>query len=158
MRKLLFRCGLALAAALAGPARAEPPAADASAGAQVARAVFALDMQGREPQQVVTQLDTSAEKVFFFTELVGLEGRTITHRWEHDGQVVAEIPFAVSAQRWRVYSSKRLPPGSQGRWTVSVIDDSGKALHSETLGYALAGADPAVPTPPPAAPDPGIRP
>ena len=123
-------------------ARAEESPGEAPAttpvGVQVARAVFARAIVDREPQDTVSGID-GAEQLYFFTELVGLEGQTVRHRWEYAGHIMAEIPFTVGAQRWRIYSSKRFLPGQMGPWTVSVVDESGRVLRSETLGNALAG-------------------
>jgi hypothetical protein len=118
---------------------------------QVARAVFARAIVDREPQDIVSTMDGSAEQVYFFTEILGMEGETVRHRWEYGGQVMAEIEFKVGAQRWRVYSSKRFLPGWTGPWTVSVVTSEGRVLRSETLGNALA-SNPADTTLP-AAPD-----
>jgi hypothetical protein len=131
---------------------AEPAAAAAPADAQVARAVFARAILQREPDGVVSSLDPDAQQIYFFTELVGMEGRTVRHRWELDGQVMAEVSFHVGAPRWRVHSSKRLLPGQPGSWTVSVVDESGNILRSETLSRALASPEPSSSTPP-AAPE-----
>jgi hypothetical protein len=142
---------------LAAAARAEEPTATATtapapavapATGEVARAVFARGIAQREPQDVVSSIDSDAQQVFFFTELVGMEGRTVRHRWELGGQTMAEVPFNVGAARWRAYSSKRLMPGQTGTWTVSVVDEAGNVLRSETLGIALATPEPSPATPP----------
>jgi hypothetical protein len=125
-----------------------PGAASAATpvGVQVARAIFARAIVDREPQDVVSSIDGS-ERLYFFTELLGLEGQTVRHRWEYGGEIMAEVEFKVGAQRWRIYSSKRFLPGQTGLWTVSVVDEAGRVLRSETLGTALAGT-PATSTPP----------
>jgi hypothetical protein len=140
-------------APVATRAEESPGAASASvpAGVQVARAVFARAIVDREPQEVVSGMDASADQVYFFTEILGMQGQTVRHRWEYAGQIMAEIEFKVGAERWRVYSSKRFLPGQTGLWTVSVVDESGRVLRSETLGSAFASS-PGTSTPP-AAPD-----
>ncbi len=140
-------------APVATRAEESPGAASATtpAGVQVARAVFARAIVDREPQDVVSGIEGSSEQLYFFTEILGMQGQTVRHRWEYAGQIMAEVEFKVGAQRWRIYSSKRFLPGQTGLWTVSVIDDSGRVLRSETLGTALAST-PATSTPP-AAPD-----
>ena len=120
------------------------------AGVQVARAVFARAIVDREPQDVVSGIDGTSEQLYFFTEILGMQGQTVRHRWEYAGQVMAEVEFKVSAQRWRIFSSKRFLPGQTGPWTVSVIDETGRVLRSETLGHAYASAPE---TSVPAAPD-----
>lgn len=133
-------------------ARAEDPFASAPAMApasgEVVRAVFARSIAEREPQDVVSSIDTDTQQIFFFTELVGMEGRTVRHRWEHDGQTEAEVAIQVGTSRWRAYSSKRLMPGQTGSWTVSVVDESGNVLRTETLSMALANLEPSTATPP----------
>jgi hypothetical protein len=129
------------------------PAAVAPSDTEVARAVFARSIALREPQDVLSSLDPDAQEIFFFSELLGMEGQTVRHRWELDGEVMAEVAFEVGGSRWRVYSSKRLLPGQSGSWTVSVVDGSGKLLRSETLSRALASSEPSSSTPP-AAPGP----
>jgi hypothetical protein len=98
--------------------------------AYVARAQFTTAVVGREPVDQVVNLDEQATRVFFFTDLRNLQGRTVTHRWEFEGQVVSEVAFKVGGPRWRVYSVKSLNPGETGKWTVFVIDESGWPLHA----------------------------
>jgi hypothetical protein len=110
-----------------------PPAAPASDA--VARALFTTGIAGREPTDRITSLDNGVRQVYFFTELTGLEGKPVAHKWEYAGEVKAAVTFQVGAPRWRVWSSKTLDPGWTGTWTVSVVDASGATLAQETLTY-----------------------
>jgi len=47
---------------------------------------------------------------------------------------MADIPFDIGGDRWRVWSSKRLLPGFEGTWTVQVVKD-GKVLTSRSFQY-----------------------
>lgn len=94
----------------------------------VARAQFTTAIEDREPVDQFHRIDTSHDAATFFTELRGLEGRTVTHRWMHDGGIHAEVEFDVGGPRWRVWSSKDLLPEWTGAWTVEVVDDTG-TLH-----------------------------
>lgn len=114
----------------------EQAAAPAAGG--VARAVFSLAIQDREPTDAVTQLTNNENKIFYFTELKGLSGKKVTHRWEYNGQVMAEIPFDIGGDRWRVYSSKTLDPIWLGEWKVSVTDENGATLSVNTFSYTAA--------------------
>jgi hypothetical protein len=87
--------------------------------------------------------------VFFFTELRDFEGMTVTHRWEWNGSVMAEVPFEVGGPRWRVYSQKSLQPGWVGTWTVTVLGPTGGVLETRSFEYQSAAEESA----PPAAPD-----
>jgi hypothetical protein len=103
--------------------------------AYVDRAQFTTAVVDREPVDQIVQLDAQATRVFFFTDLRNLQGRTVTHRWEFEGQVMSEVDFKVGGPRWRVYSAKSLNPGETGKWTVFVIDESGWPLHATIFNH-----------------------
>jgi Protein of unknown function (DUF2914) len=113
------------------------PAAAAPTG-EVKRAQFCSGVAEREPLDDLTTLAAPAEKVFFFTELIGMGGKTVTHKWSLDGQTMGEVAIAVGGDRWRCYSTKTLAPGSTGTWTVQVVDDAGNKLAEKTLTYTAA--------------------
>ncbi len=127
---------LVLAPAFAQDA-APPPAAPASGN--VARAMFTTGVADREPADQITSLKNDVQQVYFYTELTGLEGQSVAHKWEHAGEVKAAVTFDVKAPRWRVWSSKTLDPSWTGEWTVSVMDASGATLAQAKLMYETAG-------------------
>lgn len=104
----------------------------------VERAIFTSQIQDREPVDEVTVIDTNLQEIQFFTELRQLAGRTVTHRWEYEGEVMAEVRFEVGGPRWRVFSKKGLLPSQTGKWTVVVVDESGWALHAAMFDYRPA--------------------
>jgi hypothetical protein len=112
----------------------EPALAPLSADA-VARATFATAIDQREPVDSITSLESDRSRVYYFTELVGISGREVTHRWEYQGEVMAEVPIAIDGPRWRAYSSKSLDASRLGEWTVSVIDESGSVLRMDSFAY-----------------------
>jgi hypothetical protein len=73
------------------------------------------------------------KRVVLYTELRGLAGETISHRWERDEQTMAVVPFQVRGDRWRVHSSKRLTPALRGSWRVVVTDSHGATLASRSF-------------------------
>jgi hypothetical protein len=101
----------------------------------VERALFTSAVADREPVDTVVVVDAGQQEVTFFTELRQLAGRTVTHRWEYAGEVVAEVPFEVGGPRWRVHSRKTLLPTQAGRWSAVVVDESGWVLHAEMFEY-----------------------
>ena len=103
---------------------------------EVSRALFTTGIADREPVDHLLVVDSAIDEVYFFTELKFLSGRTIVHRWEYEGQVVAEVPFKVGGPRWRVFSKKALAPHLAGEWTVVVMDqESGWPLLAELFKY-----------------------
>lgn len=105
---------------------------------QLVRATFSTRIEDREPTDPIEQLTTAYDHVFFFTEVVGMQGLEIVHRWEHDGELVAEIPLSIQGPRWRVFSSKELPAEATGTWAVTVVGRDGQVLAHRTLEYISA--------------------
>jgi hypothetical protein len=64
-----------------------------------------------------------------------MNGETVTHRWMHDGAIVAEIPFRIGGDRWRVYSSKDLTRVMEGSWQVIVTDTQGDVIRTDSFTY-----------------------
>lgn len=108
---------------------------EAAPTGEVARATFTSEVVDREPVDTIDRLSTDHVQILFFTELRGLRGQTVTHRWEHGGEVLAEVPFEVGGDRWRVFSSKKLLPGWVGEWSVAVLDSEGRVLAARSFEY-----------------------
>lgn len=125
----------------AEPAEASAPAMYAEeATGSVARADFTSEVVDREPVDSVDSLTTDVQRVAFFTELEDMEGQTITHVWEYQGEIMAEVPFTVGGPRWRVWSSKNMMPEWTGEWTVSVLNGSGELLDQDSFQYVEGDA------------------
>jgi hypothetical protein len=124
--------------------QAEPdPAIETPVQAQEARvalAQFTTAIENREPIDQVAFVSNEVEKVFFYTDLRGLEGQTISHRWLYNGTVMAHVPFEVRGPRWRVWSSKKLIPDLIGDWTVEIVTAEGEVIAAETFTYTAPDA------------------
>ena len=107
----------------------------------VARSVITSAIEEKEPVDQISEMGTDSSKIYFFTEIRGMEGHAITHRWEQGGEIRAEVKFDVGGNRWRVWSSKNLLDSWLGEWTVSVIDEGGNTMAQEKFNYieAVAG-------------------
>ena len=117
------------------------PAANDTPSGRVARAIFTTAIVDREPVDDLKTVPNSTSRLYFFSDLRELGGQIITHRWEYDGQVMAEVTFKVGANtRWRVYSSKNLLPEWTGTWTVVVSNEGGQVLQTSTFDYVPAAA------------------
>jgi hypothetical protein len=102
---------------------------------EVTRAQFTSRVQDREPIDLIERMSADRQLIFFYSELQGLAGKTVSHRWEHEGNTMADVPFRVDANRWRVWSSKNLKPGWLGTWTVSIVSDDGSILATRSFTY-----------------------
>ncbi|SBS25678.1 hypothetical protein MAQ5080_00332 [Marinomonas aquimarina] len=110
----------------------------AMAEGTVARALFASEVLDREPidelGDVIKVEYGEIQRVYFFTDLRDMDGSQIAHVWKLNGQVEVEIPFDIGGDRWRVWSSKRLMPGFDGKWSVDVVKN-GEVLESRSFDY-----------------------
>ena len=122
----------------------EPPmAAGPAPTGSVTRAQFTSAVQDREPTDNLSSLTNDKTRVFFYTEIKGMAGHKVTHRWEYKNKTMYEQSFDVGSARWRVWSSKTFDPLWTGDWNVSVVDENGVMLGSQTLNYTEAPAAPA---------------
>jgi hypothetical protein len=110
-------------------------ASAAMATGDVGRSFFTTGIDEREPVDRIETLAPSEERVFFFTEVIDMSDRSITHRWSYLGQTMAEVGFDIGGDRWRVWSSKRLVPEWAGAWQVDVIDENGQVLDTKYFRY-----------------------
>ncbi len=102
----------------------------------VARALFTVGVDNREPVIMVTSISAdSYDSISFFTELTDLHGHTVTHQWMFNDKVMFEKSFEVGGARWRVWTSKTLIPSWTGTWTVNVLDDDRTTLESKSFEY-----------------------
>ncbi len=130
--------------ALSGVTKAS--AADEASWADgiVARANFTSGVVDREPIDSLTEVTNERRRIIFFTELRNMSGEPVLHRWEHDGQVMAEVPFRVGGPRWRVWSTKNLHEFWLGEWTVSVVAEDASVLETKSFHYAVPELAPAA--------------
>jgi hypothetical protein len=140
----------AIEAAAAGEPESAAPIEEAPRG-WVERAALTASVVDREPQGRVKQLTNDRDRIFYFTDVRGMQGETLIHRWELNGEVVIEVSLVIGGDRWRTYSTKQLDPSALGDWTVSAIDASGRVLSSDGFSYVEAPPEIEPPAKPAAA-------
>jgi len=111
----------------------------------VARSAFTTAITDREPVDTLQTIEAMEQKIYFFTELLDMQGQTATHRWELNGEVMAEVTFEVKGPRWRVWSSKNLQPEWLGEWKVSVINSANEVISETTLNVTAPTAAESAP-------------
>jgi hypothetical protein len=117
------------------PPRREPPPNRPGFSRFVPRAVLCTGIVNREPVAPLDSVVTAVDTVYFFTAIADLGGTTVTHRWKHDGEVLAEIPMHIGGPHWRVYSRKVLLPEWAGDWVVEVVDEDTRMLVRHPFVY-----------------------
>ena len=100
----------------------------ATKGGLLKRAQFTHRVEQYEPLDDIDTITREAGKMYFFTELLNLKDRTVKHRWEYKGKVMAEVVIQVTSPQFRVHSSKNIPADALGQWSVVVTDESGQVL------------------------------
>ena len=113
---------------------------NAQAETGVLRSVFTTEVLNKEPVSELQKISTDTTRVYFFTEINGLNGHTITHRWEYNGEVLAEVSFEIAANRWRTWSSKNMLASWTGKWQVSVLDEGGNMIEQNSFDYVVPEA------------------
>ena len=111
----------------------------------VARSAFTTAIADREPVDTLQTIEAQEQTIYFFTELLDMQEQTATHRWEYNGEVMAEVTFEVKGPRWRVWSSKNLQPEWLGEWKVSVINGANEVISETTLNIVAATATESAP-------------
>ena len=106
--------------------------------AGISRSIFTTEIKDKEPISELKQVPSDVTRIYFFTEITGLNGHTIIHRWEYNGQVLAEVNFQVNGDRWRTWSSKNMLSSWLGKWQVSVLDEGGNVIEMSEFEYVAA--------------------
>ncbi|MEJ2142121.1 MAG: DUF2914 domain-containing protein, partial [Gammaproteobacteria bacterium] len=101
----------------------------------VMRSIFTNGIENREPIDNMKTSGNNSNKITYFTELRDMSGQKAIHRWEHNGEVMAEVEFNVRGPRWRVWSSKSFIPKWEGEWKVSVLNAAGDVISEEMINY-----------------------
>jgi hypothetical protein len=101
----------------------------------VSRATFTSAVVDNEPTDYLKEIENSVSVVYFFAELDGMAGQTATHRWKHDGAVMAEEKFVVKDSRFVSWSSNKMPPESTGVWIVEVINSKNEVISTHNFNY-----------------------
>ncbi|MEI4548149.1 DUF2914 domain-containing protein [Pseudoalteromonas spongiae] len=99
----------------------------------VTRALLSRDIKAREPIDIIGERIARAsftKKLYFFTEVNGLKGKVVRHKWYFQDQLQADVELSIFAERYRTYSSKNIAALQLGEWRVELIAD-GKTLASK---------------------------
>lgn len=109
---------------------------------EVKRSYFTSGIENHEPVDNLLSLSNDHGSVYFYTDLRNFEGQTITHRWEYNNQVLAEVSFNVQGPRWRVWSKKTLLPDWIGDIHVNVVDEQDRILAAGVLTFTESSQPP----------------
>jgi len=118
MKRLAFP--LLTSVLLGGWAVAANPTA--SGTAQLCTAV-----KDRTPEGVAASFPAGVGQVYCFSVITNGQPKVV-QVWYHAEKEVFRIELPVRSARWRTWSAKTIPPGSNGAWRVEVQDPAGNVL------------------------------
>jgi hypothetical protein len=85
-----------------------------------------------QPIDDVSEIDTSFEKLYYYTYIEGCTGCQLVHEWIHDGQLIHHYETEVRASRMKWWTQK--PSTEPGDWTARTILD-GQVVQSHTVNH-----------------------
>ena len=89
---------------------------------------------GAEPQTSnLSVIDYRVGTVTFYTEINGLQGKTVTHRWYYDGQEMSSITIQLGSNQSINWSRSTIAPSQLGSWEARVVDERGRVLASRSF-------------------------
>lgn len=97
----------------------------------ITSAALTNKMDGLEPATELTSTEHLTDefiKLYFYTDLIGRAGDTLTYTWQRNNKTVARVRVPVGSDRWRNHSSKNISKNMRGDWQVMVKDKKGNLL------------------------------
>lgn len=101
----------------------------------VSLAQFTTKISMRYPADNVSLHQAPHQAITFFSEVRGLAGHVVTHRWIYHGRVEYQTEFKIRGASWKSWSTQMLPAEKSGEWKVEVVDDNGTVLTERSLSY-----------------------
>lgn len=134
--KFRLACAIGVCALLLlSPAAAQQGTATNDPGS-VENATFTSGIDNGAPVDFRQEFDANTTVIYFYTEVVGLPGQTVTHRWKREGKVVREVAFPVKSARQAIWSTSQMQPEWTGNWTVEVVNERGEVIGEQSFSYS----------------------
>lgn len=103
---------------------------------EIKHTVFTNNIIDTMPQSSFEDLiPKHVRKVYFFTQILNAKGKTLYHRWWHNGQIMETVPLKIQSSDHRTWSSKQLTSAWAGKWTVDLLDESQQPIYRQTFHY-----------------------
>jgi hypothetical protein len=89
---------------------------------------------GAQPQTSnLTVVDYRVGSITFYTEIVGLNGQTISHVWFFKGKQISSVTLVLGSARSINWSRSSVAPSQTGQWEARVVDTGGRVLASRAF-------------------------
>lgn len=101
-------------------------------GVNVARALLTTRVDKKEPIDNVTSVvvnKTKASGVYYYTEIIDMNGQTLYHYWIREGKLIYKRKINILGDRWRAATSKLISYSKMGAWAVRLVNMEGDILN-----------------------------
>jgi hypothetical protein len=117
------------------PAEAGAPLFSADTGV-LRLALLTNETPSAKARSLGEQIDAAAvPQLALYSEVKGLNGQNIEHRWYYEGKLMTRIKLPVKLDYWRTYSRKEFDAGQKGEWRVEILDPQQNLLFSHHFHY-----------------------
>ncbi|MGZ8194288.1 MAG: DUF2914 domain-containing protein [Methylosarcina sp.] len=108
---------------------------------RVVRSLLAHKIINKEPVRIIDSTvkvgKTKSVWVNYFTELKGMNNKTVYHEWLNKGRIIYRQKLNISSNRWRAASRKLFNSKAAGQWRVRTVDEKGRILDQKEFKIIL---------------------
>jgi len=101
----------------------------------VENATFTSGVTDGAPVDFRQEFDANTPVIYYYAEVVGLDGQTVTHRWKLEGRLMQEVRLPVRSARQKLWSTNVMQPEWTGNWTVEVVNERGEVISRQSFAY-----------------------
>lgn len=109
------------------------PISKVSGKNNISRAFLARGLKEKEPEGIIKSPvvvnNKSMTKIYYFTEILNMEGEVLYHYWMWDGKIEFEKELKIWGNRWRASTLKMIPFSKTGQWQARVVNEEGDILN-----------------------------
>lgn len=100
---------------------------------RVKRLLITDGVESNEPQGDISAIRQRSKvkgllKIYAFSEVQNLQGKTLHYRWLHSGKLIADVKVKVRSNSWRSHASKYVNSQMRGNWRVELKSSEGELL------------------------------
>ncbi|ARU58862.1 hypothetical protein OLMES_4874 [Oleiphilus messinensis] len=99
--------------------------------AQLTHTLNAEKMPEQALGRVIPMGSEGIIRVYLYTDMKGLQGETLIHKWYRDDKLMATVRIPVGGERYKASSSKFIDQYMLGDWRVIVVDEPQKIRYAE---------------------------
>ncbi len=109
------------------------PISKVSGKNNISRAFLARGLKEKEPEGIIKSPvvvnNKSMTKIYYFTEILNMEGEVLYHYWMWDGKIEFEKELKIWGNRWRASTLKMIPFSKTGQWQARIVNEEGNILN-----------------------------